>query len=53
MQSQIDHNYVRSSSPQEERSSQARFPAEVDKLLSKAIAQALAPLQESINKLSA
>lgn len=53
MQSQIDHNYVPSSSPQEERSSQARFPAEVDKLLSKAIAQALAPLQESINKLSA
>ncbi|XP_078506884.1 uncharacterized protein LOC144767203 [Lissotriton helveticus] len=52
MQSISDHDYDSVTSA-EQQPPQARTPAEVDKLLSSAIAQALAPLQDSVNKLSA
>ncbi|XP_078506464.1 LOW QUALITY PROTEIN: uncharacterized protein LOC144765813 [Lissotriton helveticus] len=53
MQSGNDHDYVVAPSVEIPHPTQERTPAEVDKLLSLAIAQALAPLQDSVNKLSA
>ncbi|XP_078518429.1 uncharacterized protein LOC144783208 [Lissotriton helveticus] len=51
MQSRNEHDYFTLPS-QEERLSQGRIPAGVDKLLCLAFAQALAPLLDSVNKLS-
>ncbi|XP_078541642.1 uncharacterized protein LOC144827071 [Lissotriton helveticus] len=52
MQARQDHDYVAENSDQPIQPL-LRPPAEVDRLLSTAIAQALAPLQDSVNKLSA